>query len=186
MRKPRFRMDRAGEGALSGRILFWRRFSHGVAMGWKRNAPCGASDLAKIRAAFLNKAERSIHGVPIAHNPENSDTWYDCESPVFQNCFQCRPTPLPAFFARWVHRECSSAVKDAARMAKSPLLEGGRKPPVRERTRASATGPLPRLPPPPSRSRLTQNRRDFQRGSRPTLAGRPVWIRMARPCSADL
>jgi hypothetical protein len=68
-------MDRAGEDALSGRILFWGRFSHGVAMGWKRSAPCGASDLAKIRAAFLNKAERLIHGVPIAHNPENSDTW---------------------------------------------------------------------------------------------------------------
>ena len=33
MRKPRFRMDRAGECALSGRILFWGRFSHGVAMG---------------------------------------------------------------------------------------------------------------------------------------------------------
>jgi hypothetical protein len=40
-------------------------------MGWKRSAPCGASDLAKIRAAFLNKAERLIHGVPIADNPEN-------------------------------------------------------------------------------------------------------------------
>jgi hypothetical protein len=45
-------------------------------MGWKRNAPCGASDSAKIRAAFLNKAEQFILGVPIAHNPENSDTWY--------------------------------------------------------------------------------------------------------------
>jgi hypothetical protein len=55
-------MDRAGKGALLGRILFWGRFSHGVAMGWKRNAPCGASDLAKIRAAFLNKAEQFIHG----------------------------------------------------------------------------------------------------------------------------
>jgi hypothetical protein len=33
MMKPRFRMDRACEGALSGRILFWGRFSHGVAMG---------------------------------------------------------------------------------------------------------------------------------------------------------
>ncbi len=76
MMKPRFRMDRAGECALSGRILFLGRFSHGVAMGWKRSAPCGASELAKIRAAFLNKAERFIHGVPIANNPENSDTWY--------------------------------------------------------------------------------------------------------------
>ena len=75
--KPLFRMDRACEGALSGRILFWGRFSHGVAMGWKRSAPCGASDLAKIRAAFLNKAERLVHGVPIAHNPENTATWYE-------------------------------------------------------------------------------------------------------------
>jgi hypothetical protein len=69
-------MDRAGEGALSGRILFWGRLSHGVAMGWKRSAPCGASDLAKIRAAFLNKAERLIHGAQIASHPENADKWY--------------------------------------------------------------------------------------------------------------
>ena len=33
--------------------------------------------MAKIRAACLNKAERFIHGVRIAHNPENSDTWYE-------------------------------------------------------------------------------------------------------------
>jgi hypothetical protein len=33
MRKPRFRMDRACECALSGRILFWGRFSHRVAIG---------------------------------------------------------------------------------------------------------------------------------------------------------
>ena len=81
MMKPRFRMDRACQGALSGRILFWGRFSHGVAMGSRRSAPCGASDLAKAWAGFLNKAERLIHGVPIANNPENSDSWYqsnDC------------------------------------------------------------------------------------------------------------
>jgi hypothetical protein len=76
MMKPRFRMDRACQGALSGRILFWGRFSHGVAMGSRRSAPCGASDLAKAWAGFLNKAERLIHGVPIANNPENSDAWY--------------------------------------------------------------------------------------------------------------
>jgi hypothetical protein len=69
-------MDRAGEGALSGRILFWGRFSHGVAMGWKRSAPCGASDLAKIRAAFLKKADRLIHGAQIASHSENADKWY--------------------------------------------------------------------------------------------------------------
>ncbi len=80
MRKPHFRMDRAGECALSGRILFWGRFSQGVAMGWKRSAPCGASDMAKIRAAFLNKAERLIHGVPITNYPENSDTWHELSS----------------------------------------------------------------------------------------------------------
>ena len=75
--KPRFRMDRACQGALSGRILFWGWFSHGVAMGSRRSAPCGASDLAKAWAGFLNKAERLIHGVPIANNPENSDTWHE-------------------------------------------------------------------------------------------------------------
>jgi hypothetical protein len=36
--------------------------------------------MAKIRADFLNKAERLIHEVPIANNPENSDTW-DQNSP---------------------------------------------------------------------------------------------------------
>jgi hypothetical protein len=46
-------------------------------MGWKRSAPCGASDLAKVWAGFLNKAERLIDGVPIANNPENSDTWHE-------------------------------------------------------------------------------------------------------------
>jgi hypothetical protein len=70
-------MDQAGEGALSGRILFWGRFSHGVAMGWKRSAPCGASDLGSSRAAFLNKALRLIHGAQIASHSENADKWYD-------------------------------------------------------------------------------------------------------------
>ena len=46
-------------------------------MGSKRSVPCGASDLAKVWAGFLNKAERLIHGVPIANSPENSDAWYD-------------------------------------------------------------------------------------------------------------
>ncbi len=80
MMKPRFRMDRACQGALSGRILFWGWFSHGVAMGSRRSAPCGASDLAKAWAGFLNKAERLIHGVPIANKPENSDAWYNAIS----------------------------------------------------------------------------------------------------------
>jgi hypothetical protein len=39
-------------------------------MGWKKSAPCGASDLAKIRAGFLNKAERLILGTPIANHPD--------------------------------------------------------------------------------------------------------------------
>jgi hypothetical protein len=45
-------------------------------MGWKKSAPCGASDLAKIRAGFLHKAERLLHGAQIAKNLENSDKWY--------------------------------------------------------------------------------------------------------------
>ena len=45
-------------------------------MGWKKSAPYGASDLAKIRAGFLHKAERLLHGVQIAKNLENSDKWY--------------------------------------------------------------------------------------------------------------
>jgi hypothetical protein len=43
-------------------VLFLVMISHGVAMGWKRSAPCGASDLGSSRAGFLNKAERLIHG----------------------------------------------------------------------------------------------------------------------------
>ena len=46
-------------------------------MGWKKSAPYGASDLAKIRAGFLHKAERLLHGAQIAKNLENSDKWYD-------------------------------------------------------------------------------------------------------------
>ena len=46
-------------------------------MGWKKSAPYGASDLAKIRAGFLHKAERLLHGVQIANNLENSDKWYE-------------------------------------------------------------------------------------------------------------
>jgi hypothetical protein len=45
-------------------------------MGWKKSAPYGASDLAKIRAGFLHKAERLPHGARIAKNLENSDKWY--------------------------------------------------------------------------------------------------------------
>ncbi len=45
-------------------------------MGWKKSAPYGASDLAKMRAAFLHKAERLLHGAKIAKNLENSDKWY--------------------------------------------------------------------------------------------------------------
>ena len=45
-------------------------------MGWKKSAPYGASDLAKIRAGFLHKAERLLHGAQIAKNLENSDKWY--------------------------------------------------------------------------------------------------------------
>ena len=46
-------------------------------MGWKKSAPYGASDLAKIRAVFLHKAERLLHGAQIAKNLENSDKWYE-------------------------------------------------------------------------------------------------------------
>ena len=46
-------------------------------MGWKKSAPYGASDLAKIRAGFLHKAERLLHGAQIAKNLENSDKWYE-------------------------------------------------------------------------------------------------------------
>jgi hypothetical protein len=49
-------------------------------MGWKKSAPYGASDLAKIRAGFLHKAERLLHGAQIAKNLENSDKWYDTKS----------------------------------------------------------------------------------------------------------
>jgi hypothetical protein len=45
-------------------------------MGWKKSAPYGASDLAKIRADFLHKAERLLHGAQIVKNLENSDKWY--------------------------------------------------------------------------------------------------------------
>ena len=51
-------------------------------MGWKKSAPYGASDLAKIRAGFLHKAERLLHGVQIANNLENSDKWYDALFPL--------------------------------------------------------------------------------------------------------
>ncbi len=47
-------------------------------MGWKKSAPYGASDLAEIRAGFLHKAERLLHGAQIAKNLENSDKWYQC------------------------------------------------------------------------------------------------------------
>ena len=46
-------------------------------MGWKKSAPYGASDLAKIRAGFLHKAERLLRGAQIAKNLENSGKWYD-------------------------------------------------------------------------------------------------------------
>ena len=55
---------------------FWGRFSHGVAMGWKRSAPYGASDSAKIRAVLLDKADRMIGGGQIANHTENSNKWY--------------------------------------------------------------------------------------------------------------
>jgi hypothetical protein len=45
-------------------------------MGWKRSAPCGASDLAKIRAGFLKNPEGLIHGIPVANRPENLEIWY--------------------------------------------------------------------------------------------------------------
>ena len=53
-------------------------------MGWKKSAPYGASDLAKIRAGFLHKAERLLHGVQIAKNLENSDKWY--QSKIWRKC----------------------------------------------------------------------------------------------------
>jgi hypothetical protein len=58
-------------------VLFLVMNSHGGAMGWKRSAPCGASDLGSSRAGFLNKAERLIHGVDFANHPENADKWKD-------------------------------------------------------------------------------------------------------------
>ncbi len=45
-------------------------------MGWKKSAPYGASDLAKIRAGFQHKAERLLLGAQIAQNLELSDDWY--------------------------------------------------------------------------------------------------------------
>ena len=48
-------------------------------MGWKKSAPYGASDLAEIRAGFLHKAERLLHGAQIAKNLENSDKWYNTQ-----------------------------------------------------------------------------------------------------------
>ena len=55
-------------------------------MGWKKSAPYGASDLAKIRAGFLHKAERLLHGAQIAKNLENSDKWHEgggwCQGPM--------------------------------------------------------------------------------------------------------
>jgi hypothetical protein len=44
-----------------------------MALPWagREVPPAGRQIWQKIRAAFLNKAERLIHGVPIAHNPEN-------------------------------------------------------------------------------------------------------------------
>jgi hypothetical protein len=42
-------------------------------MGWKKSAPCGASELAKIHADFLNMAEHLILGAPIDNHPENSN-----------------------------------------------------------------------------------------------------------------
>jgi hypothetical protein len=50
-------------------------------MGWKKSAPYGASDLAKIRAGFLHKAERLLHGAQIAKNLEDSDKWYQSKRP---------------------------------------------------------------------------------------------------------
>ena len=49
--------------------FFGVQFSHGVTMGCKKSAPYGASDLAEIRAGFLHRAERLIHGAKIANNP---------------------------------------------------------------------------------------------------------------------
>jgi hypothetical protein len=46
-------------------------------MGWRRSAPCGAADLGKIHAGFLNKAEPLIHGAQIANQPENADKGYE-------------------------------------------------------------------------------------------------------------
>jgi hypothetical protein len=58
--------------------------------------------LAKIRAAFLNKAERSIHGVAIAHNPENSDTWDHSVLDPANNLFRL----LPERFSRRFLFDC--------------------------------------------------------------------------------
>jgi hypothetical protein len=52
-----------------GTVFPWR--CHGL----KVNCPCGASDLAKIRAGFLKNPERLIDGIPVANHPENFELW---------------------------------------------------------------------------------------------------------------
>jgi hypothetical protein len=39
--------------------------------------------LAKIRAVFLHKAERLLHGAQITNNLENSDKWYESIQPAW-------------------------------------------------------------------------------------------------------
>jgi hypothetical protein len=43
---------------------------------WRKSAPLFSTNLAKVWAGFLNKAERLIHGTQIASHPENADKWY--------------------------------------------------------------------------------------------------------------
>jgi hypothetical protein len=61
----------AGGGVPFQGEFFGGSFSHGVAMGWRKSAPYGASDLAAVRTCFLKNLERLIHGIPVAKRPVN-------------------------------------------------------------------------------------------------------------------
>ena len=84
-------------------------------MGWKKSAPYGASDLAKIRAGFLHKAERLLHGAQIAKNLENSDKWYYFLAGNLNSacCFSSRSTfCLKTRRQKWGPALLSSAAAD--------------------------------------------------------------------------
>jgi hypothetical protein len=86
--KPLFRLDPACSGALSGRILFGGRFSHGVAMGCKRSAPCGASDRSSSRKLRNVESEsRETHfGNPPHAPPAHQTRRVDFPQPLPGGC----------------------------------------------------------------------------------------------------